>query len=130
MVAAWNGWLIDSLVQAAGVFGRSDWLRGRAEAAELIWRLHWVGGRLRRTSRDGVVGDGTGVLEDYAAMIMAAVRLAGADADAVWLERADLLARVIITEFDDGDGFFDTAADAESLYLRPQDPTDNATPPG
>ena len=27
-------------------------------------------------------------------------------------------------------GFFDTAADAEPLYTRPQDPTDNATPSG
>ena len=26
--------------------------------------------------------------------------------------------------------FFDTAADAEQLYARPQDPTDNATPSG
>ena len=34
-------------------------------------------------------------------------------------------------QFDDaGGGFFDTAADAEPLYTRPQDPTDNATPSG
>ena len=130
VVAAWNGWLIHSLVQAAGVFGCSDWLAAAQQAAELIWRLHWVDGRLRRTSRDGVVGDAPGVLEDYAAMIMAAVALAGAGADPAWLERADLLAQVVTTEFADGDGFFDTAADAESLYLRPQDPSDNATPSG
>ena len=36
-----------------------------------------------------------------------------------------------MTAFDDGaSGFFDTAADAEQLYTRPQDPTDNATPSG
>jgi uncharacterized protein YyaL (SSP411 family) len=130
VVAAWNGWLIHSLVQAAGVFGRSDWLAAARQAAELIWRQHWIDGRLRRTSRDGVVGDAPGVLEDYAAMIMAAVGLAGADADPVWLERADLLVEVIGAQFADGDGFFDTAADAESLYLRPQDPSDNASPSG
>jgi uncharacterized protein YyaL (SSP411 family) len=34
-------------------------------------------------------------------------------------------------QFTDTDGgFFDTAADAEQLYTRPQDPTDNATPSG
>jgi uncharacterized protein YyaL (SSP411 family) len=34
-------------------------------------------------------------------------------------------------QFDDpAGGFFDTAADAEQLYARPQDPTDNATPSG
>ncbi len=130
VVAAWNGWLIHSLVQAAGVFGRPDWLAQARDAATLIWQRHWVDGRLRRTSRDGVVGEAPGVLEDYAAMIMAAVALAGAGGDPDWLERADLLASVMTTEFADGDGFFDTSADAESLYLRPQDPSDNATPSG
>ena len=34
-------------------------------------------------------------------------------------------------QFDDAaGGLFDTAADAEQLYARPQDPTDNATPSG
>jgi len=61
---------------------------------------------------------------------MAAVRLAGAGGDASWLRRAEQLAEVIMTDFGDGDGFFDTGAEAESLYLRPQDPTDNATPSG
>jgi uncharacterized protein YyaL (SSP411 family) len=130
VVAAWNGWLIDSLVEAAGVFGRSDWLDLARDAGELIWQVHWVDGRLRRTSRDGVVGDAPGVLEDHAAMIMAAVRLAGADGEAIWLDRAAQLAEVIMTDFADGDGFFDTSASAEKLYLRPQDPTDNATPSG
>ncbi len=130
VVAAWNGWLIHALVQAAGVFGRPDWLASARAAASLIWERHWVTGRLRRTSRDGVVGDAPGVLEDYAAMIMAAVGLAAADADPAWLARADLLAETISSQFADGDGFFDTAADAESLYLRPQDPSDNATPSG
>ncbi|BAK37394.1 hypothetical protein MLP_43800 [Microlunatus phosphovorus NM-1] len=130
VVAAWNGWLIASLVEAAGVFGRPDWLALAREAAELIWRVHWVDGRLRRTSRDGEVGSAAGVLEDYAAMTMAAVRLGCAEADATWLTRAEALAEVILAEFGDGDGFFDTASGAESLYLRPQDPTDNATPSG
>jgi uncharacterized protein YyaL (SSP411 family) len=130
VVVAWNGWLVDALVQAGGVFDRPDWITLARRAADLIWRLHWVDGRLRRTSRDGVVGDAPGVLEDYAALILAAVRLAGADADGVWVERAEQLAGVILTEFADGDGFYDTAASAESLYLRPQDPADNATPSG
>ncbi|MFT4164187.1 MAG: thioredoxin domain-containing protein [Microlunatus sp.] len=130
VVAAWNGWLIAALVEAAGVFGRPAWLTLAREAAELIWQVHWVDGRLRRTSRNGEVGSAPGVLEDYAAMIMAAVRLGCADADATWLIRAETLAEVIEAEFADGDGFFDTAASAEHLYLRPQDPTDNATPSG
>ena len=59
------------------------------------------------------------------------LRLAAAQADPVWVERARSLLEVVLEQFDDGqDGFFDTAADAEQLYSRPQDPTDNATPSG
>jgi uncharacterized protein len=47
------------------------------------------------------------------------------------LDRARSLLAVVLDQFDDGgEGFFDTAAEAEALYTRPQDPTDNATPSG
>ncbi|MDN5763273.1 MAG: thioredoxin domain-containing protein [Microlunatus sp.] len=130
VVAAWNGWLIEALVQAAGVFDRPEWLDLARDAADLVWGVHWVDGRLRRTSRDGVVGDSPGALEDYAAMVLACTRLAMADADPTWLGRAEQLSKVIGSAFADGDGFFDTATGTERLYLRPQDPSDNATPSG
>ena len=131
VVAAWNGWLVEALVEAALVFDRPAWLEQAEQAADLLWRLHWQEGRLRRTSRGGEVGTAPGILEDYAALAGAATRLAAARADAVWVERARTLLDVVLTRFDDGgEGFFDTAADAEQLYARPQDPTDNATPSG
>jgi uncharacterized protein len=131
IVAAWNGWLIDALVQAGTVFGRSEWVSAAVEAATLLWQLHWRDGRLRRTSKDGIVGTAAGTLEDYAAVALGFTRLAAATADPQWIERAEQLAAVVLAEFDDGQGgFFDTAADAEVLYTRPQDPTDNATPSG
>jgi uncharacterized protein len=131
VVAAWNGWLIDSLVTAAMVFDRPDWLGVAVEAAEAVWRRHWADGRLRRTSRDGRPGSAPGIAEDYAALAQAAARLATATGDSVWLDRAQSLVTVLLEQFDDGGaGFFDTAADAETLYTRPQDPTDNATPSG
>jgi uncharacterized protein len=131
VVAAWNGLLVDSLVQAAMIFARPEWLQIATEAADHVWRLHWRGGRLRRTSREGVAGEALGILEDYAALALAAVRLAAVHAAPVWLSRAEQLLDVIMEQFTDtGGGFFDTAADAEQLYTRPQDPTDNATPSG
>ncbi len=131
VVAAWNGWLVDALAEAAMIFGRPDWLAVATEAAEYLWQIHWRDGRLRRTSRDGLVGAAAGILEDYAAFALAAVRLAAVHAAPTWLSRAEQLLEVIMEQFDDaGGGFFDTAADAEQLYARPQDPTDNATPSG
>jgi uncharacterized protein YyaL (SSP411 family) len=131
VVASWNGWLIEALVEAALVFDRPAWLEEARAALDLIWRLHWCDGRLRRTSRSGEVGRAPGILEDYAAVASAATRLGAALADPVWVVRARDLLQVVLERFDDGGrGFFDTAADAEQLYARPQDPTDNATPSG
>jgi uncharacterized protein YyaL (SSP411 family) len=131
VVAAWNGLLADALVQAAMIFARPEWLEIATEAAEHVWQLHWRDGRLRRTSRDGAVGEAFGILEDYAALALTAVRLAAVHAAPLWLTRAEQLLQVIMEQFNDADGgFFDTAADAEQLYTRPQDPTDNATPSG
>ena len=131
VVAAWNGWLICSLIDAAMVFDEPPWLESARTAGELLWGVHWVDARLRRTSLAGQVGSAPGILEDYAALTQACVRLAAATAEPIWLERARELYAVISSQFDDGKGgFFDTAADAERLYARPQDPTDNATPSG
>jgi uncharacterized protein len=131
VVAAWNALLVDALVQAAMIFDRPEWLQIATKAAEHLWQLHWREGRLRRTSRDGVAGEAFGILEDYAAFALAASRLAAAYAEPLWLNRAEQLLEVIMEQFDDpAGGFYDTAADAEQLYARPQDPTDNATPSG
>jgi uncharacterized protein YyaL (SSP411 family) len=131
VVAAWNALLVDALVQAAMIFDRPEWLQIATDAAAHLWQLHWRDGRLRRTSRHGVAGEAFGILEDYAAFALAASRLAAANAEPLWLNRAQQLLGVIMEQFDDpAGGFFDTAADAEQLYARPQDPTDNATPSG
>jgi uncharacterized protein YyaL (SSP411 family) len=131
VVAAWNALSVDALVQAAMIFARPEWLQIATDAAEYVWQLHWRDGRLRRTSRNGVAGEAFGILEDYAAFALAAVRLAAVHAEPLWLTRAEQLLDVIMKQFNDtAGGFFDTAADAEQLYARPQDPTDNATPSG
>ena len=131
IITAWNALLVDALVPAAVVFDHPEWLALATETAEYLWQAHWQGGRLRRTSRDGRVGEAAAILEDYAALALAAVRLAAVHAESAWLGRAEQLLDVIMEQFDDpAGGFFDTAADAEQLYARPQDPTDNATPSG
>jgi uncharacterized protein YyaL (SSP411 family) len=131
LVAAWNGFAIDSLVWAATVFDEPHWLELAREAADALWSVHWRDGRLRRTSLAGVAGDAPGAAEDYGAVALGFARLAGALGDAEWLRRAEALLDVALDLFAAPDGgFFDAAIDAEPLFARPRDVQDNPTPSG
>ena len=98
---------------------------------DLLWRVHMVDGRLRRVSRDGVVGAPAGVLEDHGCVAAGFLDLLQVTGDPVWLTRAGVLLDIALEHFaaEDG-GFFDTADDAEALVARPRDPSDNASPSG
>ncbi|HEX6150367.1 thioredoxin domain-containing protein [Nocardioides sp.] len=131
VVAAWNGLAISGLCVAGGLIGLPHYVAAAVEAGELLHGLHLVDGRLRRVSRDGVVGAPAAVLEDYGCVASGFLDLLQATGDAVWLERAGDLLDVALTHFAAADGgFFDTADDAEALVARPRDPSDNASPSG
>jgi uncharacterized protein len=142
LVAAWNGLAVAALVEyattaraLAGPDG-SDPVPERAaaaavEAGQVLARRHLVDGRLRRVSRDGVVGAPAGVLEDHGAVAEAFCALHQLTVDGTWLDLAGGLLDTVLARFaDPRGGFFDTADDAEALVARPADPTDNATPSG
>jgi uncharacterized protein YyaL (SSP411 family) len=131
VVAAWTGLAITGLCDAGLRLGVPAYVDAAVAAAELLWRVHMADGRLRRVSRDGVVGTPAGVLEDHGCVASGFLSLVQATGDAVWLGRATELLDQAIERFraDDG-GFFDTAADAEALVARPRDPADNASPSG
>ncbi|MCR1786717.1 thioredoxin domain-containing protein [Nocardioides carbamazepini] len=131
VVAAWNGLAISGLVDAGRRLGRPDYLAAATQAGELIERLHLRDGRLRRVSRDGVVGAHAGVLEDYGCVASGFLALAQATADPRWLTLATGLLDTALAGFAAPDGgFYDTSADAEVLVTRPRDPGDNASPSG
>ncbi len=130
VVAAWNGWAIDSLVWAAGVFDEPGWLELARGAAECLWRDHWDG-RLRRSSLGGQASSVAAFAEDYGAVALGFARLAGATGEAEWLRRAQALLAQALDLFDAEDGgFHDAAADAERLFARARDVSDNPTPSG
>ncbi|KAJ1684719.1 hypothetical protein LUZ63_019990 [Rhynchospora breviuscula] len=131
VVTAWNGLVVSGLLDAGHRLERPGLVEAAVTCGRFLWDTHWVDGRLRRASRDGVVGAPAGVLEDYGCLATAYVDLAAATADATWLDRARELLAVATTHFGTGDGgFFDTADDAETLVARPRDPADNASPSG
>ncbi|MGX1367780.1 uncharacterized protein YyaL (SSP411 family) [Streptomyces canus] len=132
VVAAWNGLAIAALAETGAYFGRPDLVDAALGAADLLVRLHLdEQARLSRTSKDGQVGANAGVLEDYADVAEGFLALASVTGEGVWLDFAGFLLDHVLTRFTGPDGaLFDTAADAERLIRRPQDPTDNAVPSG
>lgn len=132
-MAAWNGLAVAALAETGAYFERPDLVEAAIGAADLLVRLHMDDrARLSRTSKDGQVGANAGVLEDYADVAEGFLALAGVTGEGVWLEFAGFLLDHVIVQFTDSESgaLYDTAADAERLIRRPQDPTDNATPSG
>jgi uncharacterized protein YyaL (SSP411 family) len=133
VVAAWNGLAIAALAEAGVLLEEQAWIEAAVTAGELLATVHVDGaGRLLRVSRDGHAGSHAGVLDDLACVADGYLVLHQVTRERVWLERAGALLDDVLDRFRDSasGGFFDTADDAETLVLRPQDWTDNATPSG
>jgi hypothetical protein len=133
VVTAWNGLAIGALAEAGVALRRPDWVAAAARAADFLTREHVFAGRLRRTSRDGVVGTSVGVLDDYGCFADGLLALHQATGEPRWLAVAVELLDVAVDHFADPGApgaFFDTADDAEQLVRRPSDPSDNASPAG
>jgi len=133
VVTAWNGMAVLALAEAGAALDRPDWVAAADATADLLLARHVVDGRVRRSSRDGVVGAAAGVLEDHAFLVEALLALHQATGVAHRLEQAVELLDVTLAHFADPaapGNFFDTADDAEALLHRPRELTDNATPSG
>ncbi|WP_328526745.1 thioredoxin domain-containing protein [Kribbella sp. NBC_00359] len=132
VVAAWNGLAITALTRAGIVLDKPEYVEAAEHAARLVRDVHLDHdtGRLHRTSRDGIRGTAHGVLEDYTAYAQGCLTLLGATGNIEWFETAERLLDRTLEQFVADGSYFDTAADAEELVWRPQDPTDNASPSG
>ena len=131
VVASWNGLAVTALAEHGFLTGSAASSDAAVEIAEVLASRHLMDGRLRRVSRDGVVGAPAGVLEDYGCVAEAFCAVHQLTGDGRWLSPARQLLDVALAHFGTGEGgFYDTADDAEKLLTRPADPTDNATPSG
>jgi len=132
VVAAWNGLAITALAEAAILLDDRRYADAAVAAANLLVEVHGAGtDGFVRTSRDGLAGRSSAVLEDHGCTAEAFLAVLGITGDAVWLDRARAVLDRAMEHFADGEGgFYDTADDAEALVVRPQDPSDNAHPSG
>ena len=134
IVAAWNGLAITALVEAGEVLEQPTWIEAAAACGKLLADVHVRGDgdqtTVSRVSRDGVVGDPPGVLEDYGALANAFLALYGATGLPSWLEQAQDLITAALVRFHRNDQFVDVDAAAEQLVAVITDVSDNAYPSG
>ena len=131
VVTGWNGLAIAALSEAGVLLEDSTYLDAAQRCAEFLTASHLVDGRLRRASREGLVGSARGVADDYGDLADGLLTLHQACGEPRWLTVAGELLDTALTHFADGSGgFFDTADDAELLFTRPRSVADNAEPSG
>ena len=131
VLADWNGLMIAALAQAARAFGHEAWLdRARAAFAAVVRDLS-AGDRLLHAYRAGRARH-SAVLDDYAAMIRAALALFEATMEERYLAQAERWADSVAAHYHDAEngGYFYSADDAEALITRTRTVVDNATPAG
>ena len=131
ILAGWNGLMLRALAEAGRALDRPDWIDlARRTARFLLTRLR-AGNRIRRSVKDGE-SRLPGYLEDQAAVADGLLALYQATLEPEWLDAARPIIEGMLDAFWDepAGAFFDTAADHESLVVRPQDVTDNAIPSG
>lgn len=138
VLTEWNAMMTVSLVEAATLFERPDWMaiaeqNGEflfrelrvqdSETQEFRWRRSWQQGGQPKARHHALAAD-------LAHLIDAFTRLGEATGSAVWFSRAEQVADDLISNYWDVEhgGLFTVASGAEQLIVRQKDLFDNATP--
>ncbi|MBV9282098.1 MAG: thioredoxin domain-containing protein [Chloroflexi bacterium] len=131
ILTSWNALAIRALAEAGRALDRPDYLRAACAASDFILDTLRPEGRLLRSYRDGPSAI-SGFLEDYAYLAEALLTLYEAAFDPRYLHQARLLLDEAVERFWDADAgaFFDVAADAADLIVRPRGLFDNPIPSG
>ena len=140
LVASWNGLAVAALARAGWALGDDAIVRQAARAGGAVWAALVrqepgpAGDEVTRVSRSFSGGQArhAGVLEDYAALLVAALELLQATLDPAWLARAVALGEALLARFaaPDGAGFLHGDAAGEALPLRDRPTYDGAEPSG
>ncbi|MCG6987506.1 MAG: thioredoxin domain-containing protein [Gemmatimonadetes bacterium] len=131
ILTGWNGMALRALAEVGGALAGARYVGAAEEGAAFLLEAMRPDGRLLHTFRDGVARI-PGFLEDHGALGNALISLYEATLNPRWLDEARWCVEEILARFwsPEAGVFHDTSADAESLFLRPRDPMDNATPSG
>jgi hypothetical protein len=112
---SWNAMLAEALLEAAAILGRRDAGEAALGALSRLWREGVDAEGLMR-HRSGLAAPP--LLDDQVQAASAAIAAYEHTGEAAWLERARILADLVIRRFADPQGgFFDSAADAGAGLL-------------
>ena len=126
----WNAMTIAAMAEAAMTFKRADWLDYAKLAYNFVTNTLMKNDRFLHSYRDGKAQH-TGMLEDYAHMIRAALRLFECFGEDAYLREAVAWSDTVETLFADAKGgYFQSASDATDLIVRQKPHMDNAVPSG
>jgi hypothetical protein len=130
IVTSWNGLALRALAELGAALDDDRYLEAAVSTARFLVGNLIVDDVLMRSWREGRANV-PGFLEDHASLAQGLFSLYAATGEYEWYEMAERLTREIPVRFDDpSGGFFDTAADAESLIKRPKSLSDNPLPSG
>jgi uncharacterized protein YyaL (SSP411 family) len=131
VLAAWNGLMLRAVAEGALVLDRSDLAELAARNGRFLLEKMRKERRMLRSYKGGRASL-PGFLEDQAAVISGLLSLYNLSLDPFWLDQIRGLVEEMLAAFWDekSSAFYDTAADHETLVVRPQDITDNAVPSG
>ncbi len=131
VIAGWNALAVRAFALAGRVFDRPDYLRAAERTMQFVLTDLRPTGQLMRHYNDGP-GTVPAFLEDYAFCVEALIDLSMTAFDTHFLEAAVDLANEMLERFWDRatGAFFDTAAGAEELVVRPRSLFDNPIPSG
>ena len=131
VLVSWNGLALRALAEAGGALDRPDYLEAARTGSAFLLAALRPNGRLLHTYKDGVAKI-PGFLDDHAALGNALLSLHESTLEPEWLEEARWCCDEILSRFwsEEEGVLHDTAHDAETLFVRPRDVMDNATPSG
>ena len=138
ILTEWNAMMSASLIEAANLLGRQDWLEAAEQNCEFLFRELRVNDQrtelpkwARSWQRNGLPKARHRALAcDLAHLVDAFTRLAEATGKSIWIARSVEVADHLVADYWDekNGGLFTIATDAEQLVVRQKDLLDNATP--
>ena len=138
ILTEWNAMMTASLIEAANLLGRKDWLENAEQNCEFLFRELRISDPENGSSRWMRSWQHNGLPQarhralacDLAHLVDAFTRLAEATGKAKWISRSIEVTEQLLADYwdDKNGGFFTVATNAEQLIVRQKDLLDNATP--